>query len=155
MAGALAGPYGGRAVNRVVMDRGPRLDQERFRWISAAFMVPAAAVLLLLFIGPLVYAFYLAFTNLELIGPRSQSYRFTGLANLHRMAGDTVFRKSLLLTLVFLFGSAIVSQPILGLSLALLMRRAWRAVRLSVGAVVIVAWVIPEITAALLWYAFA
>jgi multiple sugar transport system permease protein len=56
--------------------------------------------------------------------------------------------------LVFLVGSAIVGQSVLGMVLALLMRRALRTIRLTVGAIVVAMWVLPEITAALIWYAF-
>ncbi len=41
------------------------------------------------------------------------------------------------------------------MALALLMRRALPALRLGVGAVVILAWVLPEISAAFVFYAFA
>jgi multiple sugar transport system permease protein len=117
-------------------------------------LTPSTLLLLLLFAGPLGYAFYLGFTNMELIGPRSQHYSFTGIANILRMTQDLALHRSILLTIVFLLGSAIIGQSVLGMVLALLMQRALRLVRLSVGAVIIVAWVIPEVTAALMWYAF-
>jgi multiple sugar transport system permease protein len=124
-------------------------------WTSALLMAPAAALLLLLFIGPLVYAFYLGFTNMELVGPRSQHYSFTGIDNILRMAHDRTLHKSFLLTVAFLFGSAIIGQSVLGMVLALLMQPAMRLVRISVGVVVVVAWVVPEVAAAIMWYAFA
>src|SRR3979490_1506322 len=40
-------------------------------------------------------------------------------------------------------------------AVALLLRRAVVPVRLVVGSIVIVAWVLPEITVALVWYAFS
>ena len=104
---------------------------------------------------PIGYAIYLGFTNLELVGLHSANYWWTGLTNLRRMAHDTVFWHSVRITVVFLVGSAIVGQSLLGLVLALLMRRALAPIRLSVGAIVVGAWVLPEITAALVWYAFS
>lgn len=130
-------------------------DRERFGWSSLLLLAPGTALLLLLFLGPLSYAFYLGFTNMELIGPRSQHYSFTGTANIVRMMHDSSLHKSFVLTIVFLLGSAIVGQSVLGMVLALLMQPALRLVRLSVGAVIIVAWVMPEVAAALMWYAFA
>lgn len=124
-------------------------------WSSLLLLAPGAALLLLLFLGPLAYAFYLGFTNMELIGPRSQHYSFTGLTNIVRLLHDSSLRKSLVLTIVFLLGSAIIGQSVLGMALALLMQPALHLVRLSVSAVIIVAWVMPEVAAALMWYAFA
>ena len=130
-------------------------SRERFRWTSAVLLAPGTALLLLLFIGPLVFALYLGFTNMELVGPRSQTYSFTGAANILRMTHDAVLHRSIVLTVAFLFGSAILGQSILGMILALLMRPALRFIQLSVGAVIVLAWVVPEVTAALLWYAYA
>jgi multiple sugar transport system permease protein len=134
---------------------GPRQDRRGFDWGSLLLLAPGAALLGLLFLFPIGYAVYLAFTNLQLVGLNAQHYWWTGLANLHRMAGDSVFWHSVRITVVFLVGSAIVGQSVLGMTLALLMRRALSAVRLSVGAIVIAVWVLPEITAALIWYAFS
>ena len=118
-------------------------------------LAPALALLGLLFVFPVLYAGYLGFTNLELVGSRSHDYSFTGLDNVTRMLGDYVFIKSSQLTIIFVVGSAIVGQSVLGMALALLLRNALAPIRLTVGAIVIVAWVLPEITVALVWYAFS
>lgn len=133
---------------------GRRQDRRTFQWGSLALLAPAAGILGLLFAFPIGYAVYLGFTNLQLVGLNAQDYWWTGLTNLRRMAHDTVFWHSVRITVVFLVGSAIVGQSVLGMALALLMRRALRAVRLTVGAIVVGVWVLPEITAALIWYAF-
>ncbi|HEY2598282.1 MAG TPA: sugar ABC transporter permease [Candidatus Dormibacteraeota bacterium] len=134
---------------------GPRLDRERFQWSSLVTLTPALALLGLLFVFPVLYATYLGFTNLALVGSRSRDYSFTGLENVTRMLGDYVFVKSSWLTLIFVVGSAIIGQSVLGMAIALLLRRAVVPVRLVVGSIVIVAWVLPEITVALVWYAFS
>ena len=134
---------------------GPRLDREPFQWTSAVMLLPALALLGLLFVFPVIYAGYLGFTNLELVGSRSRDYSFTGLDNVVRMLGDFVFVKSSQLTIIFVVGSAIIGQSVLGMVLALLLRRALLPIRAVVGAIVIVAWVLPEITVALVWYAFS
>lgn len=118
-------------------------------------LAPALALLGLLFIFPVLYATYLGFTNLELVGSRSHDYSFTGLENVTRMLGDYVFVQSTWLTVVFVVGSAIIGQSVLGMALALLLRKAVLPVRAVVGSVVIIAWVLPEITVALIWYAFS
>jgi multiple sugar transport system permease protein len=118
-------------------------------------LAPGSALLLVLFLGPVLYAFYIGFTNLALVGSRSRDYSFTGLENVTRMLGDYVFIKSSWLTILFVVGSAIVGQSVLGMLLAILLRNAVVPIRAVVGSIVIVAWVLPEITVALIWYAFS
>ena len=134
---------------------GPRLDRESFQWSSLLMLAPGLALLGGLFLGPVLYAFYIGFTNLALVGSRSRDYSFTGLENVTRMLGDYVFVKSSWLTILFVVGSAIVGQSVLGMLLAILLRNAVVPIRVVVGSVVIVAWVLPEITVALIWYAFS
>ncbi len=134
---------------------GPRLDRERFQWSSLLMLAPGLVLLVVLFLGPVLYAFYIGFTNLALVGSRSRDYSFTGLENVARMLGDYVFIKSSWLTILFVVGSAIVGQSVLGMLLAILLRNAVVPIRVVVGSVVIVAWVLPEITVALIWYAFS
>ena len=118
-------------------------------------LAPAVALLVVLFLGPVLYAFYIGFTNLALVGSRSRDYSFTGLENVTRMLGDYVFINGSWLTILFVVGSAIIGQSVLGMLLAILLRRAVLPVRAVVGSVVVVAWVLPEITVALVWYAFS
>ncbi len=134
---------------------GPRQDGQRFEPGSALLLALPGCFLVFLFVGPVAYALYLGFTNLELIGPHAQRWWFTGLANPLRLVHDRIFFQSVKLTLVFVIGSGMIGQTLLGLVLALLMRRSLAPIRLSVGALVVVAWVIPEVTAAFIWYAFS
>jgi multiple sugar transport system permease protein len=133
----------------------PRLRSSIRHVVTTAWLLPAAALLIGLFLVPTAYAVYLGFTNLELLGQYAQTYSFTGLANLQRMVHDPTFWLSVKLTLIFVIGSGIVAQTVLGLALALLAQRANVVVRSSVGAIVILAWVLPEITVAFVWYSFS
>jgi multiple sugar transport system permease protein len=130
-------------------------ERQRLRPSTLAWLTPAAALLIGLFLVPICYAIYLGFTNLELLGPTAQNYSFTGLANVQRMVHDPVFWSSVKLTLIFVVGSGIIAQTVLGLALALLGQRAHVTVRASVGSVVVLAWVLPEICVAFIWYAFS
>jgi multiple sugar transport system permease protein len=125
------------------------------RAVTTGWLLPAAALLIGLFIIPTAYAIYLGFTNLELLGQYAQNYNFTGLANLQRMVHDPTFWLSVKLTLIFVIGSGVIAQTVLGLALALLGQRVNVVVRSSVGAIVILAWVLPEITVAFVWYSFS
>jgi multiple sugar transport system permease protein len=122
---------------------------------ALVWLTPAGVILGIFFIAPMVYAIYLAFTNLELLGPTAQHFSFTGTANFLRMIHDPVFWYSLKLTLIFVVLSGVVAQTVLGLALALLAQRAHFVVKTSVGAIVVLAWVVPEIAAAFMWFAFA
>jgi multiple sugar transport system permease protein len=133
---------------------GPRQDRERFKFLSLGWLTPSVALLAVLFAYPIGYAVYLAFTNLELIGPTAQSYQFTGLANFTRLINDPTFWQSTWLTLIFVVGSGIIAQTVLGMALALLMRKALRGLRITIGIVIVTAWIIPEISAAFVFYAF-
>jgi multiple sugar transport system permease protein len=148
MAAAEASTVGGLAA------LGPRQDRERFKFLSLGWLTPTVVLLGVLFAYPIGYAVYLAFTNLELIGPTAQSYQFTGLANFTRLIHDPTFWQSTWLTLIFVVGSGIIAQTVIGMALALLMRRTLRALRLTIGIVVVTAFIIPEISAAFVFYAF-
>lgn len=120
-----------------------------WRWLPLA---PATVLLLLFLAGPIGYCVWIAFTNTQLTG--SSTSDFVGLDNFRRAFADDNFRNAVWLTLVFTFVSSIVGQNTIGLALAGLMRAASRPVRTVTGAVVIAAWVLPEIVAAFLLYAF-
>ncbi len=121
----------------------PRLRSLIRHVVTTVWLLPSAALLIGLFLIPVGYAIYLGFTNLELLGQYAQTYSFTGLANLQRMIHDPTFWYSVKLTLIFVIGSGIIAQTVLGLGLALLAQRVNVVVRSSVGAIVILAWVLP------------
>ncbi|MFZ0041149.1 MAG: sugar ABC transporter permease [Solirubrobacteraceae bacterium] len=131
---------------------GERLDRERFHWGSLTLLAPALVLLVVLFLIPVGYAFFLGFTNLRLVGPTAVNYSFTGLNNLRQLGHDTVFPLSVELTAIFVAGS-VVGTVIVGLGLALLLRNAYGLVRILVGGVVIIAWMMPAVTAGMTWYA--
>lgn len=134
---------------------GRRLDRVRFSWGSIPLLLPAIGLLAALFVGPVIYSFYLGFTNLQLIGPTSRNYSLTGAANLHRLASDAVFHQSLYLTAFFVLASAVVGATLVGLILAVAMQNALGAARVIVGGIVLVCFVLPPVVVALAWYAAA
>lgn len=130
-------------------------ERAHFAWGTLVLLAPALALLLGLFVLPVGYSVYLAFTNLSLIGPTAVNYQFTGLANLVQLLQDPVFWTSTWLTFAFVLGSGVIGVTATGMILALLMRAATPVVRVVVGAIVIVAWMLPPVTAAIIWYAFS
>jgi multiple sugar transport system permease protein len=117
-------------------------------------LVPAVVLLLLFFAGPVVWSCYTAFTDQALSGEGASNPQFIGLDNFRRMLDDPTFIQSIVLTVIFVVGSAVIGQNILGLLIALLMRGRSRVMQSTVSLVVVGAWVMPEIVAAFCWYAF-
>jgi multiple sugar transport system permease protein len=132
---------------------GPALDRRRGEWSSLALLSPAGMLLAGLFLLPIAYAFYLGLTNLTLIGANAVHYRFTGWTNLFTLWKDKEFYHSLLLTVYFVVGSGAIASTLLGLTLALLMERANDTLRTAVGAIVMLACILPPATVAIVWFA--
>ncbi|OWV81691.1 ABC transporter permease [Rhizobium sp. R634] len=132
---------------------GVRLDEPRVDPVSFALLSPAALLLGTLFLGPVIYAIYLGFTNLQLIGIHAVNYRFTGLSNVAFLLGDAVFYKSLWLTVIFVVGSGAIATTALGLVLALALQDCLAPIRWISSAAAILAWTLPPTTIAFLWMA--
>ena len=130
-----------------------RLGRNR---LYLAGLSPAAFLLALFFVGPALWALGSSFTNRALVGIDAANPRFVGLDNYTRLFSDPDFGKVILNSVVFVIGSAIVGQFVLGLVLALLLdhaqRRGFLATNL-VYAAVLLAWVNPTIIAGFLWVA--
>ncbi|MHA7263443.1 carbohydrate ABC transporter permease [Arthrobacter sp. TMN-37] len=117
-------------------------------------LAPATALIGVFLAGPILWSFYGSFTNAALTGPNASNPRWIGLENYLTLFRDPLFPRSVLLTVVFVLVSAVIGQNFLGLALALLMRQANRVVGAVVGTCVVAAWVLPEIVAAFVAYAF-
>ncbi len=114
-------------------------------------IVPSVVLLAVFLAGPIAYCIYAAFTNMALTG--QVGTQFIGFANFTRAFSDPAFYNSVWLTVVFTLVSAIIGQNVLGMVLALLMRSGHAVARALTSAVVIGAWVLPEVVAAYLWQA--
>jgi multiple sugar transport system permease protein len=117
-------------------------------------LVPAMILLVVFLVGPVIASFYGSFTNSALTGAAAQQTQFVGFGNYAQLFRTPDFFKSVLLTVIFLLGSAVIGQNVLGLGLSLLMARGDRIVRAIVGTFVVTAWVLPEVVAAFAAYAF-
>jgi multiple sugar transport system permease protein len=122
------------------------------RWLLP--MTPAVLLLLVFFTGPILWCLWAAFTDIALTGTSASAPRWVGTGNFSRLLSDPAFRQSVLITVWFVVGSAVIGQNCLGLLLALLLRGRNRVLRGLVGTIVVGAWVIPEIVAGFVWYAF-
>ncbi|WP_329182660.1 carbohydrate ABC transporter permease [Streptomyces sp. NBC_01477] len=115
-------------------------------------LLPAVLLLAVFLAGPIAYCVYYAFTDMQLTG--ASGTHFIGFDNFTRAFKDSDFTNAVELTLVFVVGSAVIGQNTLGLALAVLMEKAAKPVRSITSTVVIAAWVLPEVVAGYLMYAF-
>lgn len=121
---------------------------------AALFLTPSGVLIGVFLIFPALWTIYLGLTNYRLTGPTAAESQFVGIDNYTRALTDPAFTGSLSLTLVYVLGSALIGQAILGFSLAWTMRD-WRPrVRRAVEMLVVIAWIIPGSVVAFLWLAF-
>ena len=113
---------------------------------------PAVVLLGVFLLGPILYCLYSAFTDMALTG--AAGAHFVGLDNFRKAFSSPEFQQSLVYTLIFTLVSAVIGQNVLGMLLALLMRSGTSWIRAAVSAIVIGAWVMPEVVAGYLWSAF-
>ena len=124
------------------------------RYLRLLPVVPSVLLLLLFLLAPVVWSFYASFTNAALSGRAARDPQWVGLENYVRMFSDDSFPLAAWLTVVFVAASAVLGQNVLGLLIALLMRRSRKAVSSWVGTAVVAAWILPEIVAAFAAYAY-
>lgn len=131
--------------------RGRRVGRSLAR---TAPLLPAVVLLALFLLGPIIYSLFGSLTNRALTGPRAADPQFVGLDNYVTLLGNDNFWKSVVLTIVFVVASALIGQNVLGMGLALMMSKAPSGVSRVISALVVTAWVLPEIVAAFALYAF-
>ena len=121
----------------------------------AMLLVTPALILITAFlVVPALWTVYLGVTDYRLTGIQAANPQFVGLDNYRAALVDPAFRNALWLTLVFVFGSAIVGQTCAGFALAWTLRSVPRIVRTVVQTLVLLAWILPSSIVAFLWVAY-
>ncbi|MBU5440892.1 carbohydrate ABC transporter permease [Paenibacillus sp. MSJ-34] len=123
-----------------------------YTWLF--YLLPSVVIMLLFFIYPILLTFFYSFTNLALTGESAKQLQFIGIDNYTRMFQDPTVTVSIWNTLIFLIGSAVIGQQVLGFLIALLMKKKNKTFRRIVGTIVLAGWVTPEIVCALCLYSF-
>ncbi|MHB8693757.1 MAG: carbohydrate ABC transporter permease [Solirubrobacteraceae bacterium] len=141
------------SLSAVAPPSAPRLDKQRYQWGSSLLLLPAGILIAAVFVYGVGYSIYLGLTNLSLLGPTANNPSFTGTANITQLLHDHVFFHSLLITFIFVFGSGVVGATLIGLALAVLMQHAIAAIRMLAGMVAMIAFMLPPVTIAIVWYA--
>jgi multiple sugar transport system permease protein len=122
--------------------------------LGLLFMAPAFLVIAVFMLGPALWAVYISFTNMSLTGAGAETPQWIGLQNFTQILHDAEFFNAFRVSLTYLVASALIGQAVLGLLLAMLMRHRQRAFKAVLGAIIITAWVIPDVVAGFLWSSF-
>ncbi len=121
---------------------------------ATVFLTPS-----LLFIGvflliPAFWTLFLGLTDYKLVGIEALNPSFIGLDNFSKALKDPQFLSSLKLTIIYVLGSAIFGQALLGFILAWVLNELSPRIRNAVELVVIFSWIVPGSVVAFLWFAF-
>ncbi|TMB83002.1 MAG: sugar ABC transporter permease [Chloroflexi bacterium] len=131
-----------------------RRSQHKQLRLGILFMAPAFLVIAVFMLGPALWAIYISFTNMSLTGAGAATPMWVGLQNFVQILHDAEFFNAFRVSLTYLVVSALIGQAVLGLLLAMLMRHRQRLFKSVLGAIIIVAWVIPDVVAGFLWSSF-
>jgi multiple sugar transport system permease protein len=137
-----------------VVTPAPRRNQHKRLRLGILFMAPAFLIIAIFMLGPAVWAVYISFTNMSLTGVGAATPQWVGLQNFVQILHDAEFFNAFRVSLTYLIGSALIGQAVLGLLLAMLMRQRNRIFKSVLGAIIIIAWVIPDVVAGFLWSSF-
>lgn len=116
-----------------------------FKWFTLG---PAALVLLLLTIYPIVNLFFMSLSTIHFEEAR-EIWQFTPLRNLQTLLGDDIFRIALWNTVVFALISVVI-ETVLGLSLAILVG-SLKAFKGVMRTVLIIPVLMPPVAIGSMW----
>ncbi|MEV1173372.1 sugar ABC transporter permease [Nonomuraea sp. NPDC049784] len=116
------------------------------KWTPYLFLAPAALFILVFQVVPLAQEIFLSFTRTSLLNPTRSTW--VGFDNFTRIFGDEDFRRTLLITLVYVVVCVVVAVGT-GLAVALLLNKGFRGRGLA-RALVTIPWAAPGIAVALI-----
>lgn len=140
-------------IEQVVPARKSPRRRKRLR-TGIFFIAPALLVTGIFMLGPAIWSIYISLTNMSLTGVGAQAPQWVGLQNFQQILQDGEFFNAFKVSLTYLVFSALIGQAVLGLLLALLMRKRNPVFKAILGSIIVVAWVIPDVVAGFLWSAF-
>ncbi|MET0863092.1 MAG: sugar ABC transporter permease [Nakamurella sp.] len=120
---------------------------------AGALVAPALILVAIFLIFPALWTIYLGLTDYSLTGSAAADPQFVGTQNFVDAFNDRWFLNSLWVTLIYVAGSAIIGQTVLGFGLAWMLRNARPAVRGIVETLVLFAWLLPSSVISFLWIA--
>jgi multiple sugar transport system permease protein len=118
---------------------------------GGAFVLPAIVTVGVFLLFPALWTIYIGITNYRLTGEQARNPEVIGTENYTRALDDPLFGNSLWITFLFVLGSAVIGQNVLGFALAWMLRRAPPWQRRTAEALVLLAWILPSTVVAYLW----
>jgi multiple sugar transport system permease protein len=125
----------------------PPPTKSRTNWTPYLFILPALLIIVFISIYPILYGFYLSFTDWYLL--KSPDPIWDGLDGYRRLIHDPDLRSALVRTGYWTLGTIVLEYAI-GLPLALLLNRKFRLNGIFAG-LILLPWVTPSIVAAYTW----
>lgn len=120
---------------------------------AVGFVLPALVLIGVFLVFPALWTIYLGLTDYRLTGLAAANPQVVGTDNYVKALGDERFQTSLWLTLLYVGGSAIIGQAVLGFTLAWILRSRTGLVRSIVEGVVLLSWILPSTVVGFLWFA--
>jgi multiple sugar transport system permease protein len=117
------------------------------------FVAPALLLIGVFLIFPALWTIYIGLTDYQLTGPAAIAPKVVGLENYLEALNDALFSNALWLSLLFVIGSAVLGQNLLGFALAWTLRSAKPWLRRLVEGLVLLSWILPGVVVAYLWIA--
>src|SRR5919201_3184087 len=130
------------------------------RSAGALFLAPALFLVLVFLLFPSVWVLWVSLTNETLTGVGAARPEFVGLANFRALfdfrgwMNRGEFGSALRNSAVFVLGSGLIGQAVLGLVIAWTFYRRRGFLREVVYTLVVLAWIIPDVAVAFMWMAF-
>ena len=121
---------------------------------ATAFLSPSVLFISVFLFIPAGWTIYLGLTNYKLTGLDAADTNFVALDNFSRALNDPQFISSLKLSIIYVLGSAILGQAVLGFLLAWILSTFSAKARNAIELVVIFAWIVPGSVVSFLWFAF-
>lgn len=125
----------------------------RSRYLFWGFL-PAGILMVLFFVTPSIWGIYTSMTNMALVGKAARHLQFIGFQNYFRLFRDDAFFTSIINSVKYVVGGAIIGQFLLGLSLALLLdytqKRGVKGGNIVYGFVML-AWLTPALVSGFEW----
>jgi multiple sugar transport system permease protein len=114
--------------------------------LATIFLLPALIPLVVFWIWPMIYSFYISLTDWDYMSPE---YNMVGLENYINLLGDTEFHKVIINTLYFSIGT-LIPTIIGGLFLALLLNRKLKGSNFY-RIVLFSPWITPTVAVSIVW----
>ncbi|GLY29172.1 sugar ABC transporter permease [Kineosporia sp. NBRC 101731] len=128
----------------------PRARGRRPDFTPLWLLTPAALVILVVTIAPILYLVYTSFTDYSQKTLFTGEFAYTGVDQYTTLLGSGDFWKSLLRTVLFT-AAMVAGSMVIGMGVSHLLTRLGKVMRLTTTIVLILAWAMPNVASSLVW----